>query len=308
MKSALMLTPESSISIRIRQLVWLFVAITFGSVCGCGNVGGGASLVPEVTVIPADLSNPSSGSSEPDADSDGASVETASTGEGFGSIAGVVTLVGTAPGLPPIIAAGADVKDKEVCAASDLPDERLLIGEGNGVANVFIFMPKAPKGGKPLPETADPVIFDQKGCRFIPHALVVPTGRVVKVLSDDAVAHNTHTYPSKNDSVNSGVAPNDREGKLQFEYRRSESVPLSVTCDYHGWMKAFHLPVDHPYATVTDANGKFSIPDVPPGTHSFVVWHESVQGNFIERKLSVVVKPGTTAEVKIDLPVTKLAL
>ncbi len=290
-----------------RFLLVLISSLTV-TLSGCGKVGGGASLVPEVTVIPVDLSGPSADSPESVTGSSESSTQNEAASGGYGLISGVVILTGTAPNLAPIISAGADVKDKEVCAASDLPDERLLIGEENGVANVFIFMPKAPKGGKDLPVTTDPIIFDQKGCRFIPHALVVPTGRMVKVLSDDAVAHNTHTYPSKNDSVNSGVAPNDREGKLQFEYRRAESVPLSVTCDYHGWMKAFHLPVDHPYATVTDANGKFSIPDVPPGTHSFVVWHESVEGNFIERKLSVVVKPGATAEVRIELPASKLAL
>lgn len=270
---------------------------------GCGQFGGGASVVPEVSFVPADLGS----ATEAAAEETGAT-ESEASAAGPGSFSGRVVLSGAAPSLPLLIAKGADVKDKEVCAAIDIPDERLVLSADGGVANVFVYLAKAPKGGAAVEASEEAVIFDQKNCRFLPHALIVPTGRTVKVLSDDPIAHNTHTYPSKNDSVNSGVAPNDREGKLSFSYRRSEAAPLAVSCDYHGWMKAWHLPVDHPYAAVTDENGNFSIPNLPAGKHSFVVWHESVQGNFVQRKLSVTVNPGETTEMKIDLPVASLAI
>lgn len=70
----------------------------------------------------------------------------------------------------------------------------------------------------------------------------------------------------------------------------------------------FDFVIDHPYAAVTDAEGQFSIPDLPPGNHSFVVWHESVQGNFVQRKLAVTVKAGETTDMTIDLPAGNLAL
>ena len=292
--------------LRISTLIALSLLLS----TGCGQFGGGASFVANVTVLPPDLVVGGDDDSTASNDRETASSSSggADVGTGFGAVNGQVILSGTAPELAVLIAAGADVKDKEVCAAVDLPDERLVLGEGNGVANVFVFLPKAPKGGKALEIPSEPVLFDQKGCRFLPHALVIPVGQTVKVLSGDAIAHNTHTNPAKNDPVNSGVSPNDRDGKLSFQYRRAESVPFGVTCDYHGWMKAWHLPVDHPYAAVTDANGNFTIADLPPGTHAFAVWHESVDGNFVERKLSVVVKPGETTDVKIDLPVAKLKL
>ena len=122
------------------------------------------------------------------------------------------------------------------------------------------------------------------------------------------MAHNTHTYPQKNPSVNSGVAPEDREGKLSFTYRKAESVPLSVKCDYHTWMTAYQLPVDHPYAAVTDENGAFTIPDLPAGKHSFIVWHEAADGGFVERKLAVEIKSGESTEMQIDYPADRLKL
>jgi hypothetical protein len=279
------------------------LALTFAA--GCGEYGGGASVVPEVTFVPASVE--SAGDESTDSSSEAASGgDSASSGPGV--FKGRVVLSGTAPVVGLLIKSGADVKDKEVCAAVDIPDEKLVVSADGGVANVFVYLAKAPKGGKSLDADAEPVIFDQKNCRFLPHALVVPTGRTVKILSDDPIAHNTHTYPQKNDAVNSGVAPGDREGILNFSYRRAESVPLAVSCDYHTWMKAYHLPVDHPYAAVTDAEGQFSIPDLPPGNHSFVVWHESVQGNFVQRKLAVTVKAGETTDMTIDLPAGNLAL
>lgn len=271
---------------------------------GCGDVpdfGGGASVVPDVTFVPA--------SSELTASSEEVSAgETSTAGGGTGIFTGKVVLTGNATSLPPLISKGADVKDKEVCAAVEMPDERLVLGAGNTVQNVFIYLNKLPKGGKSLEVPADPFLFDQKNCRFLPHCVIVPCGQLVKVLSGDSVAHNTHTYPQKNPSVNSGVAPEDREGSLSFTYRKAESVPLSVKCDYHSWMSAYQLPVDHPYAAVTDANGMFTIPDLPVGKHSFVVWHEAADGGFVERKFAVEIKSGETTDMQIDYPADRLKL
>ncbi|MFN8710986.1 MAG: carboxypeptidase regulatory-like domain-containing protein [Planctomyces sp.] len=285
------------------RLTTIFSAFMTAGLIGCGQFGGGASVVPEVSFVPADLGAATEAAAE-----EAETTESAASAAGPGNFSGRVMLSGAAPSLPMLIAKGADVKDKEVCAATDIPDERLVLSADGGVANVFVYLAKAPKGGTAPEATEEAVIFDQKNCRFLPHALIVPTGRTVKILSDDPIAHNTHTYPSKNDSINSGVAPNDREGILSFVYKRAEAVPLAVSCDYHGWMKAWHLPIDHPYAAVTDENGNFSIPNLPSGKHSFVVWHESVQGNFVQRKLSVTVNPGETTEMKIDMPVASLAI
>jgi hypothetical protein len=66
--------------------------------------------------------------------------------------------------------------------------------------------------------------------------------------------------------------------------------------------------LDHPYAAVTDAEGAFTIPDLPSGKHTFVVWHEAVDGNFIERKLVVEIQPDATTDMQVELPADKLKL
>lgn len=275
------------------------------SLAGCSDVpdfGGGASVVPDVTFVAAD--------SAADATSDARVESTAAAVTGPpGAFTGKVVLTGSVPQLPPRIKMGAtSVKDPTVCAKIDLADERLVLGEGNTVEGVFIYLTKAPKGGKPLVVPDETFVFDQEYCRFFPHCAIVPIGQVVKVMSKDPIAHNTHTNPKKGQSVNTLVEPGDREGKLSFAYKVTESVPLQITCDFHSWMSAYQLPVDHPYAAVTDKTGAFTISDLPPGKHSFVIWHEAADGGFVERKFAVEIKSGETTEMQIDYPSDRLKL
>lgn len=270
---------------------------------GCSEYGGGASVEPTVTFVAAEGTVDSASG-----DSSSGTAAVAATAAP-GAVSGRVVLTGAAPALSLSVRAGADIKDKAVCAAIDLPDERLLLGDGNGVANVFVYLQRAPKGGKSLEPGSAPIMFDQKNCRFIPHCVLTPVGHEVRVLSDDAVAHNTHTNPKKQTGISQVVPAGDRVGDaVKFAYKKAEATPLSVTCDFHGWMGAWHLPLDHPYAALTNEKGEFVISDLPAGKHVFMVWHEAADGGFVERKLTVDVKSGETAQVEVSYPVEKLKL
>ena len=218
---------------------------------------------------------------------------------GWGNLTGTVTLTGGAPSLPALVTKGdPNVKDSSVCAAETVPNETLVVdAASSGIANVVIFLEKPatikPELKKP-PET--PIVFDQKGCRFFPHFLLVRVGQTVLVKSGDAVAHNTHTYTTRNTSFNQLVPPNFREGLL-LKYTKSESNPINVGCDLHPWMQALHFPVDHPYAAVTDKNGKFRIEGLPAGKHSFKVWQE--RGKYLDRKLEVTIEADKDASVDL---------
>jgi hypothetical protein len=111
------------------------------------------------------------------------------------------------------------------------------------------------------------------------------------VVSDDSIPHNTHTSPKRNDAFNKVIGANDRTG-VPCDYKKAENTPVSVVCDYHPWMKAFHFPLDHPYFAVTDADGKFKIEGLPAGKHSFNVWHERASGGsqLLQRKLEITIE------------------
>ena len=119
----------------------------------------------------------------------------------------------------------------------------------------------------------------------------------MKAISSDAVPHNLHTNPLKNSPVNQIIAPNDKTG-LDLTYEEGEPVPVKVVCDIHPWMIAWHFPLEHPYGAVTDENGSFTIENLPPGEHEFRVWQE--KAGYLEKKLTVTVKAGESAEVNLE--------
>ncbi len=219
---------------------------------------------------------------------------------GYGSVEGQVIIDGDVPVVAPLVKKGdASVKDAATCAVADIPnDARAFDPESKGVANVVVFLRKAPANIHPDLKSSGTkeVIFDQKNCRFLPHMLVVRTDQTVICKSDDDVSHNVHTNPvGSNKAENFMVLPNDRKG-TPVTLTAPEVLPMKVQCDIHPWMVAWWVVVDHPYAAVTDKQGRFKIENLPEGEHEFRVWHEDV--GYIDRKLSVKVKAGETTTVK----------
>ena len=266
----------------MRATIGLLFAGSVLLTSGCGELVNGANLKPTVKYKPSTVGGDAAESTAP------AAVEATDTAssEGVGTLRGKVEFAGPFTPLPPLYLKGSDVKDKDVCAAVEAPNETILVKDG-GLANVFIYLRKAPKGSSPAPEAS--LIFDQKSCVFKPHAMIARVGQTVKILNSDAVAHNTHTYGKKTVQFNSVVGENNAVG-VPMDYKQAEQEPIKVGCDIHPWMNAYHLPIDHPYAVVSGEDGSFEIKDLPAGKHEFKVWHEV--GGLLEKALLVTIKPG----------------
>ena len=83
------------------------------------------------------------------------------------------------------------------------------------------------------------------------------------------------------------------------------------------WMSANIMIAEHPYYTVTDKNGSFTIDNVPAGTYTLRLWHEGVAimnkgldpkkitRYFYEEpytdSLNITVSPNATAEATFEL-------
>ncbi|HUQ70342.1 MAG TPA: hypothetical protein VM165_12505 [Planctomycetaceae bacterium] len=279
----------------LRTTAWAIVPVAALAMCGCG---GGVDATTTVTYRPSRADEVATTDAAPGA---AATTEVAAAG-GVGSIKGRVLIQGSVSPLPPLYAKGAAPKDPSICGLEAAPNESIVVNDG-GLANVFIYLPKPPKGYASSPVT-EPAIFDQKYCVFKPHALVVRTGQPLSILNDDAALHNTHTYPSRNTGFNQGIQANDRTG-VKLVYTKPEAKPLQVGCDVHNWMTAYHLPVDHPFATASGPDGSFEIKDLPAGKHDFKVWHE--KGGELEKAFSVTIKAGETVEIDIPVAASKLA-
>ena len=230
---------------------------------------------------------------------------------GFGSISGQFVLKGNIPKPIILVKKGQNVKNPDVCAVADLLDESLVVDKKTkGIANIFIYIRKVDKihpALKELPINKLEVVFDQKACHFIPHAMFVRTDQTVLVKSNDACSHNTHTYPLRNRAENF-ILPNVNRAGVPLEFSVAEILPIKIACDIHTWMKAWWLILDHPYAAVTSKDGKFQIEKLPEGHYDFIVWHERT--GYIKfdskRGFQVTVTAGKTKAIKPFLvPVEK---
>jgi plastocyanin len=229
---------------------------------------------------------------------------------GYGTLKGQFILDGAIPDLK---AAGTEADanggDIKTCGGKTVPSELLVVDKATkGIANIFVYLQKAPEKIHPsLVKPAQAVIdFDQKVCQFLPRYLIVRVGQTVKVLSNDPVTHNTHTHPFRNTEFNQTIPPKERKG-IDITFNAVEKRPMSVTCDIHRWMKSWWLVIDHPYAAVTDAEGKFAIGKIPAGEYEFIVWQES--SGFVVKNFKVKIPDNGVADkgtIKVPVSVFKL--
>ncbi len=202
-----------------------------------------------------------------------------------GVIRGTIRFEGAVP-PPDRIAAS---EDAETCGEFQ-EVQPLVVAADGGLADAVVSLVDIGQGAA-LATPPSPPALDQNGCRFSPHVLVVAAGAPVGILNSDPIMHNVHTLTFENRPVNRSQPAGLK--KIEVEFPVPEKV--KVRCDVHNWMNAWIIAVDHPYHVVTGADGGFVIEDVPPGTYTLEVWHESL-GLTSE---TVTVEPEGTAEASI---------
>lgn len=203
-----------------------------------------------------------------------------------GTLTGTVRFAGTAPQRVPI-----DMSQDPGCslAAQANLSEQFIIDRGH-LANVFVYV----KGAPHLKAPVQPVVIDQRGCRFQPHVVAVAAGGVVEFRNSDPAMHNVHTMAVEagNRNVDVSQGPGAKPADLTFRDAESE-VP--VRCNNHPWMNAFINVAPSVFFAVTASDGSFSIPGLPQGTYDVVFVHEKLG----EQHAQVSIKPQTTTPVAV---------
>jgi hypothetical protein len=205
---------------------------------------------------------------------------------GEGKISGTVKLDGTAPHMR-----GIDMSKDPYCVKQHANDpakmETYVVGSGGGLENVVLYI----EGWSGNPETVTTkLVFDQKNCMYTPHVLALDVDEKFEVKTSDQTAHNIHPTPNPmtgnipwNQSQPPGAAP------IEKSWKNPEVIP--VQCNIHPWMHGWHVVVKGPYAT-TDANGAYTINNVPPGNYTVTAWQETY-GTQTQKVTVAAGKPGT---------------
>jgi hypothetical protein len=281
--------------LRIHSALKSAACLTGLSLClvasGCG---GGVDSEADVVLKP---SEPSAASGTTGTNGNATTpaangADTAAPAGGYGVLRGRVVYTGSVPKQGVKFAVGKASADPNWCAASSpILDQKVVIDETTkGIANVFLWLEDMPEGGK---ETAEhesgwQYKFDQMNCTFVPHAMVLRTGKPLTIHSSDRVKHNVNVGALRNLAFNQSMSFGE---ELTHVFERQEPVPILVKCDIHTWMNAYQLPIAHPYAAVTNEKGEFQITDLPVGEHEFKIWHEA-NDKLRGGRLTVVIDPG----------------
>jgi hypothetical protein len=168
-------------------------------------------------------------------------------------------------------------------------NQRLIVDPvTGGLENVFVYLRKLPAAihpsGKDLSERRLEVVYRDR--EFWPRNLIVRVGQTVRLRTEKEAAdfglqflRNAERHPLV--SV---------EQPFDWTATDREPLPAKVTSNLHRIAVSYWLVVDHPYATLTAADGSFRIENLPAGKQELVVWHETV--GYVIRSLVVDVAAG----------------
>jgi plastocyanin len=150
-------------------------------------------------------------------------------------------------------------------AATPSPTSGTLVGHGPrpapGSQIVVLLEPNPPRSFPPQSEVP---VMDQVGLTFGPDLLVVRTGQPVEFRNSDDTLHNVHvTHEETREPAFNVAIPTGNS----YSYTFTRDGFYRIGCDIHPSMGASVFAASTPYATLADADGRFTIADVAPGAY-----------------------------------------
>jgi plastocyanin len=204
-----------------------------------------------------------------------------------GSISGTIAFTGTPPKRVPIdmdMDMGCSLATKEPNLS-----EAVIVNQGK-LQNVFVYV-KDGLESYAIPKPSQPAVLDQLGCRYVPHVMGLVAGQTLKILNSDSTMHNVHPVPQKNQQWNESQMPKGEPKERTFT---NPELLLPITCNQHPWMKMYVNVVSNSFFAVSDADGKFTIQGLPPGTYTIAAVHEKLGTQ--EMKVTVAPKQNQTTD------------
>ncbi|HLL54203.1 MAG TPA: carboxypeptidase regulatory-like domain-containing protein, partial [Myxococcaceae bacterium] len=136
-----------------------------------------------------------------------------------------------------------------------------------------------------------PVEMRQQNRAFVPDLLVITAGQSVDFFNADALYHNVFSRSASAD-FDLGTF---KEGSKVRKFDKPGLV--DVYCNIHETMVANILVLPNRAFARTGADGRFELPNLPPGKHTVFAWLRGGQ----PQKQEVEVTPGGSVTVSFDL-------
>jgi plastocyanin len=205
-----------------------------------------------------------------------------------GSLSGRVTLAGQLPELHAIDMSAEPACAKEHSAPVMGPT---VVADANGdLANAVVYI-KSGVSDYLFHAPTEAAKLTQKGCMYDPHVTALMAGQNLDVANDDQTTHNVFMMSQNNRPSNRSSLPG---AAPLIESLNAPELAIPMKCNVHPWMKGYVFVFDHPYFAVTNADGKFELKGLPPGTYTLVAWQEYYGPT--ERTVTVSPKGSTQAD------------
>ncbi len=141
-----------------------------------------------------------------------------------------------------------------------------------GIAGVVVYL--VPAAETRLP-SAPPVsaVVDQRDLRFVPRVIAITPGSTVSFPNSDPVMHNVFHPTLRSGGFDLGTYPPGEERSFTFRHEGA----YVIFCHVHPEMVGYVVVIDSPYRAVTDADGRFRMDNVVPGTYRLRTWHRRLR-------------------------------
>jgi plastocyanin len=172
-----------------------------------------------------------------------------------------------------------------------------VTGKDHALADVVVSLRlDDPLGARRGPRRSH--ILKTKACLYQPYISAIQAGQTVVVENDDSVLHNIHLMSVLNGEYNRAQF---RGHSVKFTLREPEEF-VTFKCDVHPWEFAYVSVFDHPFFAVSDKNGVFVIPAVPPGKYILEARHRKA-GTLVKE---ITLEPHRNVDVRFEFEMRRL--
>jgi hypothetical protein len=215
-------------------------------------------------------------------------------------ITGTITLNGTPPDELVNTAIAADPNCGKL-HPDPVKTQFYVVGANKELKDVVVYITGI--SGKSTGPSAEAVVLDQKGCEYSPYIFAVQTGQKIIVRNSDPapILHNVHGTPTVSGNSEINVPQAAGSADLTVSFPAAEDF-LKFKCDVHPWMFSYATVVDHPYFSVSGADGKYKIANVPPGKYTVQAMHRKASGGKPVTKEIEVKNGDVTLDFTLNAP------
>ncbi|HYR69622.1 MAG TPA: carboxypeptidase regulatory-like domain-containing protein [Candidatus Dormibacteraeota bacterium] len=191
--------------------------------------------------------------------------------------------------VPPADNSGLSAPNPYPGRASSLA--KRAVAAWGSVLDAVIYVEEVPSSvDSTLADAGGTPAMEQKDQAFGPRVLAVPVGTTVAFPNRDPIFHSVFS-----------VSPVKRFDLGKYGRGKSKSVKftkagvVNVYCDIHSDMAGFVLVVPNHAYVQPDADGRFALPSLPPGTYTVIAWHPDLKS--VRRTVQIP----ETGDVTVDL-------